>query len=120
MDDSERMPAARELGELHRELEHQRRLVRMYRGIAHRLEERHEVRARTLRTPWGQTFIDFVHELEKRLLAGHEEYGDQSWRRSDAELAAEADEELLDNVGWTFLRWGRRRLEGDGGGEADD
>ncbi len=99
-----------ELDKLHEELDHQRRLVRMYRTIAHQLEERYGIRQRTLNTPWGRVFLEFVHDLERRLLSGHEEYGDVSWNRSDAELEAEVDEELLDVVGWSFLRWGKKRL----------
>lgn len=108
---------AMELGRIREELDHERRLVRLYKRIAHQLEDRHDLRRKTLEMPWGEAFVRFIHEVEKRLHRGHKEYGDRSWSKTDAEIDREIDEEFFDVAGWTFLRIARKwlRQEGDNG-----
>ena len=58
-------------------------------------------------------FLEFVIELEKRLEKGFTEYGDNSFNRSDEELKKEVMEELMDIVGWSFIRWIKIREKTD-------
>lgn len=54
---------------------------------------------------WGQ----FAETLYMRLEAGEREYGDVSFTRPPAEVAAEIEQELLDVCGWAFVLWCRMR-----------
>ena len=59
--------------------------------------------------------------VAQRLKAGHEEYGDASFRRSPAELRREIREEIADVIGWsTILEKVLMRIDGmDDKTEAD-
>lgn len=56
---------------------------------------------------WEQWWPHFEKTMKKRLQAGHEEYGDDSFNLSPVQLMGEIREELLDIVGWGFLLWVR-------------
>ena len=48
-------------------------------------------------------FNKFIKELDKRMEAGHREYGDKSFSRDPLELLGEVREELFDVCGWTLI-----------------
>lgn len=52
-------------------------------------------------------FSKFVKELEKRMEAGHREYGDKSFSRDPLELLGEVEEELMDISGWSLILYTR-------------
>ena len=57
------------------------------------------------------SFDTFASMVAQRLEQGRRQYGDQSFARPPAELAAEIEEELADVCGWAFVLWTRvRRL----------
>ncbi len=58
---------------------------------------------------WRAHWPDFLAEIEKRLDAGHQEYGDGSFDRPTDDLVAELMEEALDLPGWAFVMWVRLR-----------
>jgi hypothetical protein len=47
----------------------------------------------------------FCAEVQKRLEVGAREYGDGSFRKPDAALVREIEQELLDVMGWGFILW---------------
>ena len=54
---------------------------------------------------WEQHFANFIRTLGNRLEQGHVEYGDESFERPHDQLTSEIEEELLDIIGWAFIRW---------------
>ena len=56
---------------------------------------------------WKKHWPPFIKTLEKRLKAGHREYGDGSFDRPLFTLLAEVEEEILDQVNWSFIAWTR-------------
>jgi len=58
---------------------------------------------------WFSHWPEFLSEIEKRLDAGHREYGDGSFDRPTDDLVAELMEEALDLPGWAFVLWVRLR-----------
>jgi len=56
---------------------------------------------------WKKHWPKFVQRLEKRLRQGHRDYGDKSFARPTFGLLAEVEEELLDQVNWSFIAWTR-------------
>ena len=54
---------------------------------------------------WQKHFSDFINTVATRLETGHAEYGDGSFTRSHDELTEEIEEEILDIIGWAFIRW---------------
>ena len=56
---------------------------------------------------WKGLVPGFVAKMESRLAAGQREYGDASFDRPIAELIDEVEEEIIDQVGWSFIAWSR-------------
>ncbi len=56
-------------------------------------------------------FDEFVAALYKRLEKGLSEYGDCSFDRSDEDLKKEVEEEIMDIIGWSFVRWVKMRKD---------
>jgi hypothetical protein len=56
-------------------------------------------------TEWPKCF----EKLEKRMDAGFIEYGDGSFERPLSELLDETEEEILDQIVWSFIGWTRIR-----------
>lgn len=52
----------------------------------------------------------FFEMFRARLETGKKEYGDRSFLRDTSEIDDEIDQELLDIVGWAYVRWASRRL----------
>ena len=52
-------------------------------------------------------FPKFIKELDKKLLKGYKEYGDNSFNLSPKRLLAEIKEETLDICGWGLILWVR-------------
>lgn len=48
---------------------------------------------------------EFIASVDRRLTKGALVYGDRSFGRPGDEIDREVDEELLDIVGWLFVRW---------------
>jgi hypothetical protein len=48
-------------------------------------------------------------KLEQRLQDGYAEYGDYSFERSPETLFREVEEEILDQMLWSFIAWTRVR-----------
>lgn len=46
-------------------------------------------------------------QVRYRLLAGAQQYGDNSFTRPPSELLKEIAEELMDVTGWAFILWCR-------------
>ena len=49
----------------------------------------------------------YFRELEKRLKAGAEAYGDSSFGKSENSLLKEIQEEILDIAGWSYILWAK-------------
>ncbi len=61
---------------------------------------------------WTRDWEPFLKEMEARLQAGYERYGDGSFERTLSGpdgLLAMVEEELLDIVGWGYINWTRLR-----------
>jgi hypothetical protein len=54
---------------------------------------------------------EFIDLMKTRLAAGHIEYGDGSFDRPLLDLLAEIEEEILDQVNWSFIQWVRLKAE---------
>jgi len=52
-------------------------------------------------------FPQFVALIKKRLKAGADAYGDQSFSRNPLELAEEIQQEILDIAGWGWILYHR-------------
>jgi len=52
-------------------------------------------------------FSTFLTELQSRLIAGAQLYGDRSFDRPEGELIGELGQEALDLAGWGFILWER-------------
>lgn len=54
-------------------------------------------------------YKEYFDELEKRLRAGAEEYGDTSFEKQNSRLIEEIQQEVLDIAGWSYILW--KKLE---------
>lgn len=52
---------------------------------------------------WKKLWPPVRDKLEARMVAGHLEYGDRSFERSVWGLLDEVEEELLDQIIWSFI-----------------
>lgn len=52
-------------------------------------------------------FFKFVEALDKKMQAGYETYGDESFDLLAGDLVEEIQQELLDVCGWSLVLWGR-------------
>ena len=61
---------------------------------------------KTEREPrWERHFAKFIRTMSERLTRGHLEYGDESFSKPHDTLTNEMEEEILDIIGWAFIRW---------------
>jgi len=58
---------------------------------------------------YKEVFTEFIERLEDRMKKGFEEYGDDSFNRTPAELVQEIEEELLDICGWSVILYSKIR-----------
>lgn len=56
---------------------------------------------------WRTLWPKFCEKLESRLEKGHREYGDGSFDRSLSSLLEEVEEEIMDQILWSFIGWSR-------------
>jgi len=52
-------------------------------------------------------WLDFLEKLENRLEKGHREYGDGSFDKPLLSLVDEVEEEIMDQILWSFIGWSR-------------
>ena len=60
---------------------------------------------------WTRHWIAFNEAMTKRLNDGFLEYGDESFSRSQESLDDEIEEEILDIIGWAYVKWVARRIK---------
>ncbi len=52
---------------------------------------------------WKEEWPDFSAKFEARLRSGHRQYGDRSFERPLFSLLAETEEEIYDQILWSFI-----------------
>ena len=52
---------------------------------------------------WKKLWPSVRDKLEQRMVAGHQEYSDRSFSRPVFELLNETEEELMDQMVWSFI-----------------
>ena len=73
-----------------------------------RWNEKRQAKAR-LEPQWKEFWRECVEELERRMAKGYRTYKDRSFDRPIYALLAETEEEILDQINWSFMAWTRVR-----------
>lgn len=70
-------------------------------------DERRE--SQRIKPRWKEDWPKCKKKLEKRMRDGHRDYGDRSFERPLVALLDEVEEEILDQINWSFIAWTRNR-----------